>query len=209
MHYGPQQRLRDHNPQATEPKLEQGGNTPTRRNLPRWMSRHEDDRDIVIGFEQVPGQPPAEAYLTTAYCESGMIVMTTQKDPSSELSGLLGLDTTFFPNPGIQSVSQAPGRRVALPEYMDDDIVIRRQDGETFEFAGGYFSFTNAFIRLTAATLSFEGYRKGKLVSSFAAEIVEQGGFISVVMTKEMDTLVIKDNDASGWAYMDNLSFTM
>jgi hypothetical protein len=205
MHYEPLQRLRDHKSQTTETMLEQEGNTPPRCTK---SPRHSDDRDIVIGFEQVPGEPPAEAYLTQTYCESGMIVMTTKKDPSSELSGLLGLDTIFFPNPGIQSVSQAPGNRVALPEDKEDDIVIRRKDGEKFGFTGGYFSFTNAFIRLTAATLSFEGYRKGKLVSSFSAEIVEQGGFINVPMTKEIDTLIIKDNDPTGWAYMDNLTFT-
>ena len=83
---------------------------------------------------------------------------TTNLDPTSALSGVLGLDTTFFPNPGIRSVSQPPGDRVALPEDPIDNIV-------------------------------------------------EQGALLTVQMEEGIDTLVIKDNNPNGWAYLDNLMF--
>ena len=72
---------------------------------------------------------------------------------------------------------------------------------------GGHFSFTNMLARLKPAMMTFEGYKDGALVSTVSVDIVDQGEFLSVLMTQTFDTLVIKDNDSDGWAYMDNLLF--
>ena len=162
---------------------------------------------IVIGFEAADVVDPPNALLVTSYSEQGFTVRTTELDPTSALSGVLGLDTTFFPNPGIQRVNQPPGVRVALPEDPIDDIVVSRVDGDVFRFLGGHFSFTNRLTQLRAATLTFEGYRDGDLVSVYSSDIVAQGALIVVQMDEGIDTLVIKDGDPSGWAYLDNLMF--
>lgn len=162
----------------------------------------------VISFEATDVVDPPNALLVESYSESGFIVETTNLNPSSSLSGILGLDTTSFPNPGIQTVNRPPGVRVALPEDPIDDIVITRVDGKKFRFLGGYFSFTNKLTRLSPATITFEGYKNGVLVNTASLEIVEQGSFLSVFMPKKFDTLIIKDNDSGGWTYMDNLLFS-
>ena len=161
----------------------------------------------MIGFEAADIVDPPNALLVASYSEQGFTVETTNLDPNSALSGVLGLDTTFFPNPGIQRVNQPPGVRVALPEDALDDIVISRADGQDFRFLGGHISFTNRLTQLRPATLTFEGYEQGELVSVFFSEIVEQGALIPVQMKEGIDTLVIKDGDPSGWAYLDNLMF--
>lgn len=162
---------------------------------------------ILIGFEAADAVNPPNAFLVNSYSEQGFTVETTNLDPTSALSGVLGLDTTFFPNPGIRSVSQPPGDRVALPEDPIDNIVLTRPDGAEFQFLGGHFSFTNGLTQLRPATMSFEGYRDGELVRSASADIVEQGALITVQMEEGIDTLVIKDNNPNGWAYLDNLMF--
>lgn len=162
---------------------------------------------ILIGFEAADAVNPPNAFLVNSYSEQGFTVETTNLDPTSALSGVLGLDTTFFPNPGIRSVSQPPGDRVALPEDPIDNIVLTRPDGAEFQFLGGHVSFTNGLTQLRPATMSFEGYKQGSLVSSFSSDIVEQGALITVQMEEGIDTLVIKDNNPNGWAYLDNLMF--
>jgi len=169
--------------------------------------RHGFDELIVIGFEAADIVDPPNALLVTSYSEQGFTVETTNLDPNSALSGVLGLDTTFFPNAGIQRVNQPPGVRVALPEDAIDDIVVSHADGEDFRFLGGHFSFTNRLTQLRPATITFEGYEDGELVSVFFSEIVEQGAFIPVQMKEGIDTLVIRDGDPNGWTYMDNLMF--
>jgi len=171
------------------------------------QTRQGFDELIVIGFEAADFVDPPNALLVNSYSEQGFTVETTNLDPNSALSGVLGLDTTFFPNPGIRTVSQPPGVRVALPEDAIDDIVITRADGEDFRFIGGHFSFTNRLTQLRPATITFEGYKDGELASLVFAEIVEQGAFIPVQMNEGIDTLVIKDTDASGWTYLDDLMF--
>ena len=163
------------------------------------------DELIIIRFEAADVVNPPNALLVTSYAEQGVIVETTNLDPGSALSGILGLDTTIFPNPGIQTVSQPPGLRVALPEDTIDDIVLRRADGTEFRFLGGHFSFTNRFTQLRPATITFEGYHEGELTSVFSSEILQQGAFIPVEMEEGIDTLVIKDGDPSGWIYLDDL----
>jgi hypothetical protein len=165
------------------------------------------DELIVIGFEAVDVVDPPNALLVNSYSEQGFTIETTNLNPNSALSGVLGLDTTFFPNAGIQRVSQSPGVRVALPEDAIDDIVILRADGEEFRFIGGHFSFTNRLTQLTPASITFEGYKDGELVNIFFSEIVEQGAFIPAQMKEGIDTLVIKDGDPNGWTYVDNLMF--
>ena len=169
--------------------------------------RHGFDELIVIGFEAADIVDPPNALLVDSYSEQGFTVETTNLDPNSALSGVLGLDTTFFPNPGIRTVSQLPGVRVALPEDAIDDIVITRADGEDFRFIGGHFSFTNRLTQLRPATITFEGYKDGELLSLFFSEIVEQGAFIPVQMKEGIDTLVIRDSDPNGWTYIDDLMF--
>ena len=165
------------------------------------------DEVIVIGFEAPGIVDPPNALLVNSYSEQGFTVETTNLDPNSALSGVLGLDTTFFPNPGIRTVSQLPGVRVALPEDAIDDIVITRADGEDFRFIGGHFSFTNRLTQLRAETITFEGYKDGELQSLFISEIVEQGAFIPAQMKEGIDTLVIRDADPNGWTYIDDLMF--
>jgi hypothetical protein len=97
--------------------------------------------------------------------------------------------------------------------------VITRQDGEDFEFKGGYFAFapiiaidgfpipprtstnTEANIKIV-----FEGYRNGKLVESFESRI-PQGGFIKSRIDEDIDKLIIRDGDLAGWVVGDNLTF--
>jgi len=193
---------------------------------PRYY-RKKDDEYVILDFEgnDVPtGQSPAitnNRVFDTEYIEDGFVLSSQVSEGSNAPNaGVILLDTTYstlpdFPQAeslglAVNRVNQPPGRTVVNATESENDLVITRQDGEDFEFKGGYFAFAPILPSSTNTEANikiiFEGYQNGKLVESFESRI-PQGGFIKSRIDEDIDKLIIKDGDLAGWVVGDNLMF--
>lgn len=190
---------------------------------PRYYKKRDDDEYVIIDFEgnNVPREQTNSIanilrFLSEEpYTEDGFKLTADASDgatvpPTGFVLADLSYATPSYPelSEAITKANQKPGRVVGLAAESESELVIQRENGDDFEFKGGYFAFapvrgfsdnTNAAIKLT-----FEGYKNGALVDSFES-MIPASGYIKSGIDEDIDKLVIKDNDLNGWTVVDNL----
>jgi hypothetical protein len=199
---------------------------------PRYYKKRDDDEYVIIDFEgnNVPREQTNSndnilRFLSEPYTEDGFKLTADASDDATADPIGVALADLSFANPFYPELSEAitranqnPGRVVGFAAETESDLVIQRENGDDFEFKGGYFAFapiiavdgTNLPMVSTNTEANikiiFEGYQNGKLVESFESRI-PQGGFIKSRIDEDIDKLIIKDGDLAGWVVGDNLMF--
>ncbi len=190
---------------------------------PRYYKKRDDDEYVIIDFEGngvpqdlTPAQQNSLRF-PTAYIEDGFSLTAQASEGATHPSiGVDLLDTSFnnilFPklSDAVLKANQSPGRVSGLAAESESDLVISRENGEDFEFKGGYFAFAPV-VPLSDNTdetikLVFEGYKNGVLIESFES-MIPANGYIRSKIDEDIDTLIIKDGDLNGWVVTDNLKF--